>query len=212
MTTGRKGVLMKYLERRSRLTVGALVGLALATAAIGAYAVASADSGAQPSPIESLRAGPGGPGVFAHASDLNPAVAAPVFALRDGREVSVVANASAKCLISKAGARIAGETCDTVAAIDEGKAISVSDECSVSGHQLMEVNGLAPEGVTSVRLVSSDGSYQVTTVVDGAFEFDGTNPAEGAPYPTGIAWIASDGASAGTAQWPVEGDQFCIPT
>lgn len=66
---------MKHLERRSRLTLGALVVLALATAAVGVYAVASADSGAQPSPIESLRAGPGGPGVFARASDLNPAAA-----------------------------------------------------------------------------------------------------------------------------------------
>jgi hypothetical protein len=202
---------MKHLERRSRLTIGVLVVLALA-AAVGVYAVASADSGGQPSPIESLRAGPGGPGVFARASDLDPAAATPVFALRDGREVSVVANASAKCLISKAGARMAGETCDTLAAIDEGKAISVTDECSPSGHQLMEITGLAPEGVMSVRLVSSDGSYQTTTVIDGAFKFDGTNPMEGAPYPTGIAWVGSDGASVGTAQWPVEGDQFCIPT
>src|ERR1700679_1241240 len=164
---------MKHLKRRSRLTVGALAVLASATAAVGAYAVASADSGAPPSPIESLRAGPGGPGVFARASDLNPAAATPVFALRDGREVAVVANAAAKCLISKAGARTAGETCDTLAAIDEGKAISVTEECAASGHQLMEVTGLAPEGVTSVRLLSSDGSYQTTTVVDGAFKFDG---------------------------------------
>ncbi len=203
---------MKQLKRRSRLTIGALVVLALASAAVGAYTVASADSGAQQSPIESLRAAPGGPGVFARASDLNPAAASPVFWLRDGREVSVVANASAKCLISRAGARTAGETCDTLAAIDEGKAISVTDECAASGHQLMEVTGLAPEGVTNVRLVSSDGSYQTTTVVDGAFKFDGANPAEGAPYPTGVAWMTSAGASVGTAQWPVEGDQFCIPT
>jgi hypothetical protein len=203
---------MKHLERRSGLTIGALVVLTLAAAVVSAYAVASADSGGQPSAIESLRAGPGGPGVFARASDLNPAAATPVFALRDGREVSVVANSSAECLISKAGARIAGETCDTLAAIDEGKAISVTDECAASSQQLMEITGLAPEGVTSVRLESSDGSYQTATVVDGAFKFDGTNPAEGAPYPTGVAWIAGDGASVGTAQWPVEGDQFCIPT
>jgi hypothetical protein len=202
---------MKHLERRGALKIGALVALASAAAAVGAFAVAGADSGAQPSPIESLRAGPGGPGVFARASDLNPAAATPVFALRDGRELSVVANASAKCLISKAGARAAGETCDTLAAIDEGKAISVTDECAASGHQLMEVTGLAPEGVTSVRLLSSDGGYQTATVVDGAFKFDGTNPAEGAPYPIGVAWIAS-GTSVGTAKWPVEGDQFCIPT
>lgn len=211
-TTGGRGSLMKHLERCSGLKIGALVGLALVAAAVGAYAVAGADSGMPPSPLESLRAGPSGPGVFARASDLNPAAGTPVFGLRDGKEVSVVANASAKCLISKAGARAAGETCDTLAAIDEGKAISVSDECAASGHQLMEVTGLAPEGVTSVRLVSSDGSYQTTTVVNGAFKFDETNPAEGAPYPTGVAWIASDGASVGTAQWPVEGDQFCIPT
>lgn len=203
---------MEHLERRSGLTIGALIVLALAAAAVGVYAVASADSGTGASPIESLRAGPDGPGVFARASDLSPAAATPVFALRNGREVSVVANASAKCLISKAGARTAGETCDTLAAIDEGKAISVTDECVASSQQLMEVTGLAPEGVTSVRLVSSDGTYQTATVVDGAFRFDGTNPAEGAPYPTGVAWIASDGASVGTAQWPVEGDQFCIPT
>jgi hypothetical protein len=203
---------MKRLKRRSGLTVGALIVLALAAAAVGAYAVASADSGVQPGPIESLRAGPGGPGVFARASGLNPADATPVFALRDGREVSVVANASAKCLISKVGAHTAGETCDTLAAIAEGRAISVSDECTAGGQQLMEVTGLAPEGVASVRLLSSDGSYQTATVVDGAFKFDGANPAEGAPYPTGVAWIASGGASVGTAQWPVEGDRFCLPT
>ena len=203
---------MKQLERRSGLKLGALVVLALVTAAVAAYTLASADSGAQPSPIESLRAGPGGPGSLARASDLNPAAATPVFALRDGREVSVVANASAKCLISRAGASIAGETCDTLAAIDEGKAISVTDECAASGHQSMEVTGLVPEGVTSVRLVSSDGSYQTTPAVDGAFKFDGTHPAEGAPYPIGVAWMTSAGASVGTARWPVEGDQFCIPT
>jgi hypothetical protein len=203
---------MKRLMRHSGLTLGALIVLASAATAIGAYAAASAGSGTQPSPIESLRAGPAGPGAFARASGLDPAAATPVFTLRNGENVSVVANASAKCLVRKAGARTAGETCDTLAAIDEGKAISVSDECGASGHQLMEVTGLAPEGVASVRLVSSDGSYQTATVVNGSFKFDGTNPAQGAPYPTGVDWIKSDGASVGTAQLPVEGDQFCIPT
>jgi hypothetical protein len=203
---------MKRLTRRSGLTLGALIVIALAAIAVGAYAAASADSGTQPSTIESLRAGPAGPGAFARASSLDPAAASPVFALRNGEIVSVVASAAAKCLISKAGARTAGETCDTLAAIDEGKAISVTDECGASGHQLMEVTGLAPEGVMSVRLASSDGSYQTATVVNGSFKFDGTNPAQGAPYPTGVDWIASDGASVGTAPLPVEGDQFCIPT
>src|ERR1700690_2926500 len=127
---------MKRLKRRSGFTVGVLIVLALAATAVGAYAAASAGSGTQPSPIETLRAGPAGPGEFARANGLDPAAPTPVFALRNGESVSVVASTAAKCLISKAGARTAGETCDTLAAIDEGKAISVTDECGASGHQL----------------------------------------------------------------------------
>jgi hypothetical protein len=50
-------------------------------------------------------------------------------------------------------------------------------------------------------------------VIDGAFAFDGTNPAQGAPYPIAVEWEAANAAtSTATAALPVEGDNFCLPT
>jgi len=76
----------------------------------------------------------------------------------------------------------------------------------------MEITGLAPEGAVGVRLISSDGTSQSTSVASGAFRFDGTNPVAGGPYPTGIEWVGNNSNSVGTAGLPVAGDQFCLPT
>jgi hypothetical protein len=203
---------MRRLSRRKGLTLAAAVSTALAASGLGAYAAASGGSGRQPKLVEELGPETTGPGRFAKAYDLNANAATPVFALRNGQTVSVVGNATAECLLSSGDGRASGETCDTQAAVDQGQAISVTDECGASSGKLMEITGLAPAGVSSVQLESSDGAYQTATVVRGAFKFEGTNPAPGAPYPTGVHWVASDGADLGAAALPVSGDQFCIPT
>jgi len=187
------------------------VTVALTVSAVAAYAASGGGSGSQSTPIQQLAGSPG-PGGLARANGLNPTAATPAFALRNGDTVSVVANATARCLIRSRGTVTAGETCDTRAAVDEGAAIGVTDECGTSGRDLMEVAGLAPDGVAAVRLNSSEGSYQTAAVVDGAFKFDGTNPSPNGPYPTGVTWITGTGAVAGGAALPVHGNQFCIPT
>lgn len=188
------------------------VAVALLVGGLGVYAAASSGSEPEATPVEQLAAEPTGPGRLARAYDLNPAEATTSFSLRNGEKVGVLRGPAAKCLISTGEGRTAGETCDTLAAINDGQAISVTDECGVSSGKLMEIIGLVPEGVSTVRLNSSDGSYRSTDVLNGAFKFDGTNPAPGAPYPTGVEWIASGGADAGVAALPVSGDEFCIPT
>jgi hypothetical protein len=125
--------------------------------------------------------------------------------------VAIVGDDLSKCLIRTIGART-GDMCASTSGIAEGHGISVGDECGSSGKNLMEITGLAPEGAMSARLRSSNGTSQRTPVIDGAFRFDGTNPAEGAPYPTGVEWMAASGASMGSAALPVEGDNFCLPT
>ena len=162
-----------------------------------------------PTPVEQLRSQPPGPGRFAKAYGLNVAQATPAFTLRNGATVDVAESASAKCMLTRRDG--VAETCDTRVAIDSGQAISVTDECGTAGKNIMEITGLAPDGVAGVRLHASDASSQITSVTHGAFKFDGTNPAANAPYPTGVTWIASDGAQSGQAPLPVEGDHFCIP-
>jgi len=196
---------MRHL-RRSRLL---LVAVLVAAIASGAAAYALADSG-QSSPAEQLNANPG-PEPFLHASGVTASEAHPAFALQDGQTVSVIEKGSTRCLLHGIGARTAGR-CFSEAAITEGAAVTVYDECASSGRHLMEITGLVPPGTTAVRLSSSDGRSQDATVVDGAFKFEGTNPAAGAPYPTAVAWITSSGAATGSADLPVSAGQFCLPT
>jgi hypothetical protein len=203
---------MRHRRQSRGIAIAAAATVALAATGVAAYAAVGAGSNSQSSPIEALKAGPAGPGRLAQAYNLSATAATPVFVLRDGETVSVVQNASAKCLLRSSEGRPAGEACDTLAAIAEGQGISVTDECGTISKHLMEITGLAPEGVSTVRLDSSDGTYQSTAVVGGAFKFEGTNPQPAEPYPTGVEWVASDGAYAGTAPLPVEGERFCIPT
>lgn len=75
----------------------------------------------------------------------------------------------------------------------------------------MQILGLAPAGVTQVRLLYSDGSATVVAVSEGAFAFEGQNPAPGERYPQGVEWVAA-GGPVGAAGLPVAGREFCLPT
>ncbi len=200
---------MRRNSVRTRLIVAAAAVMVLAASGVG-YAAASDGSTEGAGPIQQwAEAGPG-PGTFARANGLNPSSGTPVFSLSNGQNVSVVVGSAAKCLMRSVDGHVS-ETCGTIAAIDEGQAISVLDECGTDGGNRMEITGLAPDGTASVRLDASDGTDRTTHVVNGAFRFDGTNPAPGSPYPTGVEWLAGTGADVGTAPLPVNGDQFCLP-
>ena len=183
--------------------------LAAAGGGFGLYSAISAGEERGPTPVEQLRTQPPGPGRFARAYGLNVTEATPAFTLANGATVSVVESATAKCMLTRHDGGL-GETCDTRVAIEDGQAMSVTDECGTTGGDLMEITGLAPGGVATVRLEVSDGSRQTAVVTRGAFKFDGTNPAANAPYPTGVAWITKGGGNAGNAPLPVEGDRFCL--
>jgi hypothetical protein len=200
--------MMTIASRKSLLVAGALAA-ALAVTGAGAYAAAS--SGTDAGPGEQAATVPPGPERQLRANGLNASEAQPLFSLANGERVGLVSNAATKCLVRSLGSRFAGETCASTAEIAEAHATSVTDECGPAGQNLMEITGLAPEGVLSVRLISSDGTFRSAPVLSGAFKFDGTNPVAGGPYPTGIEWVASDGGRAGTAGLPVQGDQFCEP-
>ena len=201
--------MMKIGSRKSLLVAGALT-TALAVSGAGAYAAASSDTGTGPG--EQAATVAPGPERQLRASGLNASDAQPLFSLANGERVGLVSNAAAKCLVRSLGSRFAGETCATTAEIAEGHGVSITDECVTTGNDLMEITGLAPEGVLSVRLISSDGTSRSTSVLSGAFKFDGTNPVAGGPYPTGLEWLGSDASRVGTAGLPVAGDQFCEPT
>jgi hypothetical protein len=201
--------MMKMGSRKSLLVAGA-VTTALAVSGAGAYAAAS--SGTHAGPGEQAATVPPGPERQLRANGLNASEAQPLFSLANGERVGLVSNAATKCLVRSLGSRFTGETCATTAEIAEGHATSVGDECGSTGKNLMEITGLAPGGVLSVRLISSDGTSRSTPVLSGAFKFDGTNPVAGGPYPTGVEWVGSDAGRVGTAGLPVNGDQFCEPT
>ncbi len=200
---------MRIGSRKSLLVAGALT-TALAVSGAGAYAAAS--SGTDAGPGEQAATVAPGPERQLRANGLNASEAQPLFSLANGDRVGLVSNAVTKCLVRSLGSRFAGEMCATTAEVAEGHGISITDECATTGDDLMEITGLAPEGVVGVRLIHSDGTSQSTSVASGAFRFDGTNPVAGGPYPTGIEWVGSNGGSVGTAGLPVDGDQFCEPT
>jgi hypothetical protein len=200
---------MKMRSRKSLLAAGA-IATALAVSGAATYAAASSTTNASPGE-QAATVGPG-PQRQLRASGLNTSEAKPLFTLANGERVGLVSNTVTKCLLRSLGSRAAGEMCATTAEIAEGHAISVGDECGPTGRNLMEITGLAPAGAVGVRLISSDETSQSTSVASGAFEFDGTNPVAGGPYPTGVEWVGSNGERVGTAGLPVDGDQFCLPT
>ena len=201
--------MMKIGSRKGLLVAGALT-TALAVSGAGAYA--AANSGTDAGPGERAATVAPGPERQLRAGGLNASEAQPLFFLANGKRVGLVSNAVTKCLVLSLGSRFAGEMCATTAEIAEGHGISITDECATTGNDLMEITGLAPEGVLGVRLISSDGTARSASVLSGAFKFDGTNPVAGGPYPTGLEWVGSDASRVGTARLPVAGDQFCEPT
>jgi hypothetical protein len=131
----------------------------------------------------------------------------PVFA-GSGIEASVVSNATGRCLVRRGIA--GGATCGTLAEVNRGETISVTDECGTSEADRMTISGLAPDGTATVRLARTDGSSEDSVVQAGAFLFEGTNPHAGEPYPDGVTWLNSSGAAIGSSALPVQGDRFCI--
>lgn len=200
--------MMRITSPKSLLVAGALA-TALAVTGAGAYAAAS--SGSDAGPGEQAATVAPGPERQLRANGLNASEAQPLFSLANGERIGLVSNAATKCLARSLGSRFAGEMCASTAEIAEGHATSVTDECGPAGKNLMEITGLAPEGVLSVRLISSNGASRTAQVLSGAFKFDGTNPVAGGPYPTGIEWVGSDASRVGTAGLPVQGDEFCEP-
>jgi hypothetical protein len=196
---------MKKLKRSKLMLLGILV------AAIGvsfaAYALAD---GAPGGTVAQMKSAPG-PEAFVQSYGLTSSEGQLAFTLKDGESVKVLEKGSSRCLLHGVGSHFDGR-CFPDAAVNEGSGISVYDECGTSGKNLMEITGLAPAGVSGVRLLSSDGTSQETSVVDGAFRFEGTNPGQGDPYPTSVQWIKSSSGAGGSAQLPVSGGQFCLPT
>lgn len=201
---------MKEKGSRKSLFFAGAVAAILAMSGAGAYA--AANSATTVSPGEQAATVAPGPERQLRSNGLNASEAKPLFSLANGESVDLVANDQTKCLLRALGSKFAGETCATLSEIAEGHAISISDECGSPGKNLMEITGLTPAGASEVRLISSDGTSQSTSVISGAFKFDDTNPAPDAPYPTGVEWVSANGSSAGTAGLPVEGDHFCEPT
>jgi hypothetical protein len=189
----------------------AIVGIAVAcVAASGLAAYAAASSGGEPtaSEVEQFTKVAPGPGRALRESGLSASNATPAFTLPDGSTVSTVTNGATTCLVRSVQGHD-GATCASPAGIAEGHGISVSDECGTGGDNRMEIIGLAPNGAQNAVLRSSDGTTQSTAVVSGAFMFDATNPAPGAPYPKTVEWLGATGGTMGAAALPVKGDDFC---
>lgn len=203
---------MKRLTSRRGAFIAGITAIALAASGVAALAASQTASHPASAPGEQAATVSPGPEREVRAYGLSPSEDKPLFTLANGRSVGIVSNVAAKCLMLSYDGQPAGETCATSAGIAEGQGISVSDECGTSGKNRMEITGLAPEGVVAVLLMSSAGTSQRTAVDDGAFKFDGTNPAQGGPYPTGIEWVGSNGSVIGSASLPVDGDHFCLPT
>jgi len=185
--------------------VGVLV--VAAAAAISAYALAAENSGGS---AEAIQTHPG-PEAFLQAHGVSASEATPAFTLRNGQTVSTIDNGHTRCLLHGIEKLVTGN-CFSEAEIAEGEGVTVLDECGTTGKNLMEITGLAPDGAAGVRLLHSDGTIASAPLTDGAFRFEGTNPAEGEPYPTSVEWVGANGGSAGTASLPVRDGKFCLPT
>jgi hypothetical protein len=210
----------RFRLRRRASAVALLLALLIAGAI---YAQSGGASNGNPAAPALLAIGPAGPGHLLRRDGVSATHARHVFALGNGQQLSVASHGKIRCLLRRLRGQLVGEACtgpptehgDTARAADTDSAeaersITVSDECSSTGENRMEITGLAPEGTTTVRLDFTDNSHKTTSVVDGAFRFEGTNPAPGAAYPTGVEWL-TNGISEGSAPLPVKGDEFCLP-
>lgn len=192
-------------KRRYRL---AIVGVLIAIVAGAVVAYAGGDTGSNASLVTQLKTHPGPEGLL-RAQGVSASQAQPAMTLDNGEKVGVIDSNGVRCLTHGFGTVVSG-ACSSETDIAKGDAINVHDECG--GKDSMAIFGLAPAGAVEVRLESSNATSESTSVVKGAFSFAGTNPAAGAPYPTGVQWVASDGSSLGTAPLPVSEGKFCLPT
>jgi hypothetical protein len=190
-------------------SIAALTAVAIA-ASIGAYAATSSPATAGNASVAPIASVAPGPNRLLRADGAGAAKATPLFSLRNGDSVALVVAGTTKCLVRTRNGQPDGQQCAQAADLGHMEGIAVTDECATTGHQLMEITGLAPEGASTVRLTFSDGSSRSTAVIDGAFRFDGTNPGPSDPYPTGVEWLEGT-TSTGSAELPVAGDQFCLP-
>jgi len=195
--------------RNSRIVLALTSSCILAAG--GVYAATGGASDGQPGVPARLAVLAPGPGHLLRAEGASITKAKQVFTLADGDELSVASGPSGRCLLRRRKGKPAGEACASEDGIEAGHGISVADECGYSGQNRMQITGLAPEGVRTVRLQWSDGTNQETEVIDGAFRFEGHNPAASEPYPTGVQWIAANGSSEESAPLPVNGAEFCLP-
>lgn len=182
-------------------TLGGLGDAYTAFAGRGATTTTPAQAAARTTP---------GPKHLVRGYELRGATAVPVFTLENGEHVMVLKARGSRCLLRTRHGRPSGEACASTAGVHGESAIVVTDECGSSGENRMEITGLAAEGATSVRLKESDGNSRLTSVVEGAFRFQGTNPGAGDPYPTEVQWL-HEGTASGTSGLPVNGDEFCLP-
>ncbi len=196
-------------SKRSRRV---LIGISAAVVLPAAIFVALAAAKGSPPPNASSgqqREAASAPVRSASAAGLDVRLAKPVFRLHSGQQVSLVTDSQVGCLI-RSGSGQRAEMCATSGEIEEGRAVSVLDECGTGGHDRMEILGLAPPGVTGALLHWSDTHTETDGVTEGAFEFQGTNPTAAEPYPTGIVWLAGEQRD-GEAIFPVSGNRFCLP-
>ncbi len=137
---------------------------------------------------------------------LSTATPTDVFTMANGSSVSVLGSGNDRCVKPEYGEARCGDPVEIAA----GQTIEVVDECGAKERNRMEVTGLAPTSATTALLASSDGSSITSSVVDGAFKFDASNPVSGGPYPTHVVWLDSSGTVVASADLPVRGNDFCI--
>jgi hypothetical protein len=195
----------KKVFSRTGLLAG-LVALALVLAGVAVSNALDSQSTYTPLTPGQAEAKVKDPSYDLKAQGLATATPTHVFTLANGSDVSVVSNATGRCVMPEYGEARCGDPVEIAA----GQTIEVLDECGAKERNRMEITGLAPESATEALLVSSDGTSVTSSIVDGAFKFDAANPTSGGPYPTHVEWRDRSGASAGSAKLPVRGDDFCI--
>jgi hypothetical protein len=196
------------MRKRSLVPVVSLAAAVSGAGALGVV-VAIASGGGSPATPPVASVGPG-PERGARALGLTGTSPQAVFTLQDGDAVGILRGSHDRCLERTHEGRPAGEVCAADAGLSSGEGISVSDECGTASDHEMEIIGLAPEGTSEVRLRYSDGSAASAPVQQGAFKFEGRNPASGERYPQGVEWLSA-GTAVGGAGLPVRNAEFCLP-
>jgi hypothetical protein len=190
---------------RSRRRACVLAGiLTVAGGTVGAIALASdspnVDRAAQ------VRTTPPGKHLFTRANGINPGSARLALTTKSGMTLSVAEGADGRrCLIAGDGT----DSCKTPAEVDRGWSMDVSNDCSkLDG--AMNVRGMVPARVRTVRLIGGDGTTQDTTVAGGVFNYDMPTPRPGdAGAPVTVAWLDDSGKQVATHDFLVPPGRYC---